>query len=124
MKSRVGLAIMGLRISAILYYLIIVGCVAGAFLLPSDSEEFSPLVLWLLAGFTLPFVIFIEVVIAHIKRRRFWSWVAGIALGGLYTPSLFLPLGVMILVGLLAEGAKNEFETNRTNFPDRDRDAP
>jgi Kef-type K+ transport system membrane component KefB len=109
MQKKIELAILGIRISTVIYYLIIVGCIVGWFLLQSDSEEFLPLVLWLLAGFTLAFVIFLEMVIVYLKRRRYWAWVAGIIIGGLFIPSLFLPFGVMILVGLLHEDSRKAF---------------
>ncbi len=86
-----------------------IACLAGVFFLPDDFEELSPLMLIIIAIFTLPFVIFLEIVIVHLKNNRFWAWVAGVAIGGLYTPSLFLPLGVFILIGLLSEGSRARF---------------
>ena len=62
-----------------------------------------------MAVFIIPFVVFLEFVIAHLKQGKFWAWVAGIAIGGLYTPSLFLPLGVFILAGLLSDGCRQSF---------------
>ena len=106
-------ALWSLRISTVLYYLIIIACLAAAFFLPPDPEFFSSAFLILLAIFTLPFVIFLELLIAHLKRRKFWAWVAGIVVGGLYAPSLFLPLGVFILIGLLSEKSREEFMTRK-----------
>lgn len=119
MKQKIGLAILGLRISAIIYYLIIVGCIVGGCWLFSDSNgEIYPVGCWCLAIFTLPFVIFVEIVILNLKRRRFWAWVAGIVIGGLYVLSLFLPLGVLILVGLLVEESRLAFGVGTTHAPE------
>jgi len=113
MESRVHWALWALRISTVLYYLIIVGFLAAAIFLPPDAGVFERAFLALVAVFTLPFVIFLEVVIAHLKKRKFWAWVAGIAVGGMYAPSLFLPLGVFILIGLLSEKSREEFMINK-----------
>ncbi len=108
MNDRTHWALWSLRISTIIYYLIFIACVVGAMLLP-DNDDFPPLLLIIMAVFTLPFVVFLEFVIAHLKQNRFWAWVAGVAVGGLYAPSLFLPLGVFILVGLLSDGSRARF---------------
>jgi hypothetical protein len=42
-------------------------------------------------------------------HRRFWAWVAGLVVFGIYTPSLFFPLGVLGLWGLLARRSRIEF---------------
>ncbi len=109
MKKRIDLAILGIRISSVIYSLMAVGCIAGWFMLPQDAETVISLGLVLLAVFISALVIFLEIVIVNLKRRRFWAWVAGIIIGGLYAPSLFLPLGVMILVGLLSEDSRMTF---------------
>lgn len=51
----------------------------------------------------------IEVVAHGIRRRKFWAWVAGLCIFGLYLPSLFLPLGALGLWGLLDAGSRAEF---------------
>jgi hypothetical protein len=109
MQKKIGLALLGIRISSVIYSLIAVGCVVGWFMLPSGSEMVLSWGLWLLAVFALAIVIFLEIVIVNLKRRRFWAWVAGIIVGGLYAPSLFLPFGVMILVGLLSADSRMAF---------------
>ncbi len=109
MKSRVSLAVLGLRISAIIYYLLMVGCLVLALVSSESPENKDSFFGWFLFIFLIPFVVFLEFVIHFLQKRRFWAWVAGLILGALYAPSLFLPLGVMILVGLLAEGSRNEF---------------
>jgi len=120
MKSKVNLAILGLRISTVLYYLMMAGCLIWAFVPARSPEDGHTFFAWFLFLFLLPFVVFLEVVIVHLKRRKFWAWVAGLIIGALYAPSLFLPFGIMILVGLLAEGSRSEFGMQRTiKEPDR-----
>jgi hypothetical protein len=51
----------------------------------------------------------IEVVAFGLRRRKFWAWVAGLCIFGLYLPSLFLPLGALGLWGLLAPGSRAAF---------------
>ena len=109
MKSKVSLAILGLRISTIIYYLIMAGCVIWAFISGEHSEEEDTLFSWFLFIALIPFVVFLEILIVFLRKRKFWAWIAGLIIGALYAPSLFLPLGIMILVGLLAEGSRNEF---------------
>ncbi len=109
MKNRVRLALLGLRISTVIYYFIMAGCLVWA-LLPSESTgKKDASFAWFLFIFLIPFIIFLEVLIASLRKRRFWAWVGGLIVGALYTPSLFLPLGVMILVGLLSGGSIQEF---------------
>ena len=111
MSSKLNLAILGLRISAILYYVIILACLISTIYL-SGAKLVLPI---FVALFTLPFVVFLELLMLHLRRRRYWAWIAGLVVGGLYVPSLFLPLGVMIFVGLLSDSTRKEFEqTNKT----------
>lgn len=111
-KCKLGLALLGLRISTILYYLMMLGCLVWASV-PSDDREFDhTLLAWVLFICLVPFVVFLEILIFHLKRRKYWAWVAGLVVAALYAPSLFLPLGVMIFVGLLSCGTREEFETH------------
>ena len=105
MNNKLSWALISLRISAILYYLMIVGFVMFAASL--DLAEAWPR--YFIAAFIVAFVVFLEFVIAHLKKGKFWAWVAGIAIGGLYTPSLFLPLGIFILIGLLSDESRRDF---------------
>jgi len=36
-----------------------------------------------------------------LRQHRFWAWIAGLCLCGVYIPSLFMPLGGLALWGLL-----------------------
>jgi len=106
-QHRLGMAIVCLHISAILYLLI--GLLAFPLLTALDeSGEATPTALFLLL--TCPaMVVGIEAVVYGLRRRKFWAWVVGIILFGLYVPSLFLPLGAFGLWGLLDEGSRAEF---------------
>lgn len=41
--------------------------------------------------------------------KKYWAWVAGIIVSGMYTFSLFFPLGIMGLVGLLKRETRQDF---------------
>jgi hypothetical protein len=51
----------------------------------------------------------IEIVAIGLNRRKFWAWIAGLCIFGMYVPSLFLPLGALGLWGLLDPGSRAEF---------------
>jgi hypothetical protein len=108
MKDRTALAIVCLHISAVAYVLF------GIFLLllprlVETSESYG-------SGFAVFFLLFclalaagIEILVIGLKRRRFWAWIIGIIVSGMYVPSLFLPLGTLGLWGLLAAGSRKSF---------------
>lgn len=107
MKHRIGMALVCLHISAFLY--VLVGLLLiPLFLFEDDSG------LGLVFGvfgllFCLALAIGIEVVAWGLRKRKFWAWVAGLCLFGMYVPSLFLPLGAFGLWGLLDKGSRIEF---------------
>ena len=120
MNSRVTMAIIAIRISTVIYYLLFIGFIIAGFLIPPEEKEFPRYMAWFISIFTLPFIIFLELLIIHLKRRRYWAWIGGLIVGAMYAPSLFLPLGIMILVGLLSEQSRLEFGIgNRTEQIDR-----
>ena len=51
----------------------------------------------------------IEIVALGLNRRKFWAWIAGLCIFGMYVPSLFLPLGALGLWALLDHGSRAEF---------------
>lgn len=110
MNSKLRLALLGLRISTILYYLIMLGCLVWAFMSPIGDESDHTILAWVLFFFLVPLMIFLEVLIIQLKKRRYWSWIAGLVVAALYAPSLFMPLGIMIFVGLLSKEVRDEFE--------------
>lgn len=117
MKSKLNLATLALRISTVLYLLLGLLFLILAFLIPANTEGWSPWIGYFMAGFSAVFIIFLEVLIVHLKKRKFWAWVAGLIVGALYAGSLFLPLGVMILIGLLSSESRAEFGVGNKNEP-------
>ena len=100
-EGRIRLAIIALRISEGLYVLIALCLPAVALSFP-DVQEQLPIWIGICTGLlTIGFAVLIEIVVRALNRRRFWAWVAGLCISGLYIPSLFLPLGIMGLIGLL-----------------------
>ncbi|MFA5324407.1 MAG: hypothetical protein WC373_17150 [Smithella sp.] len=111
MNSKVSLAILGIRISAIIY-LVILGIFASIFFLTGPAPKGAELIIIIvLTVFTLTFVIFLEILISQLRKRKYWAWIAGLIVGGLYIPSLFLPFGIMIFIGLLSKESQKEFES-------------
>ncbi len=51
----------------------------------------------------------VEFVIHGLRRRKFWAWVAGLCIFGLFLPTYFFPLGALGLWGLLDNGSRAEF---------------
>lgn len=109
MRHRIGLATACLHISAVLYLLIGVGFFVLFMAMPEGTMLLQvPLAVGMLV-FCLILVVGIEFVVAGLHRRRFWAWVAGLCIFGIYVPSAFLPLGALGLWGLLDAGSREEF---------------
>ena len=79
-KHRIGMAIVCLHISAVLYVLI--GVLFLVFLLYEEGTEAAVIGGTCLLSFCLVLVVGIEFVVARIKRRKFWAWVAGLCIFG------------------------------------------
>ena len=121
MPHKIIFATISLHISAFLYFLVGLGMMAlFALGLPLDDgpsarvNEPPPRAVGLCLGlflfvFCLALIVGIEVVAYGIQRRKFWAWIAGLCIFGMYVPSLFLPLGAFGLWGLLDEGSRAEF---------------
>lgn len=106
MGHKIRLAIVCLHISAGLYLLV------GPLLFLLLEGDDTKLRLAIGAGmfiFCLILVAGIELVVYGLLRRKFWAWVAGLCIFGLYLPSLFLPLGALGFWGLLDSGSRREF---------------
>jgi hypothetical protein len=108
-EGRIRLTILALRISEGLYVLI--GLCFPIFIISfPEAQEQYPIWIGICTGlFSVGFAVFVEIVVRALNRRKFWGWVAGLCLSGLYIPSLFLPLGVMGLVGLLDPASRAAF---------------
>lgn len=93
MPKRLGMTIVCLHISAVLY-------VAIGILMYMLLQE-QVLLAVLFAVFSIALAVGVEVVVSGLKNKRFWAWVAGIIICGTYVPSLFMILGALGLWGLL-----------------------
>ena len=111
MKSRVGVALVCLHISAVLYLLL--GLSLPLLLTLDDGGNLDAFAATGISVFLFFFcaliAVGVEVVAYGIHKRKFWGWVAGLIVFGIYAPSLFLPLGAFGLWGLLATGSRAEF---------------
>jgi chromate transport protein ChrA len=108
MKNRVGMALVCLHVSAAIY--LVVGLLLFGLSYVPDLREELPAAFGVVGLiFCLILVAGIEVVASGLRRRRFWAWVSGLCIFGLYVPSLFLPLGALGLWGLLSPGSRAAF---------------
>lgn len=105
-QHRIGLAVACLHISAVLYLAVGVGMFFLFSAVDDPNGMNTPIAVFMLA-FCLGLIVGIEVV--GLRRRKFWAWVAGLCVFGMYATSLFLPLGALGLWGLLDEGSRAEF---------------
>lgn len=95
-----------LRIASVLYFLFAAGFVIGSTLMPKGQASVDELFVMtltttIIAVTSLCIIAFNEVVLHYLRKGAFWSWVAGVIVFGLYIPSIFLPLGVIGLTGLM-----------------------
>ena len=108
-RRRIGMAIWCLHISAGLYLLVGLGCFVAA----TQVQELGlPFAVFMFL-FCMVLIVGIEVVVYGLHRRRYWAWVAGLCLFGVYLPSLLMPLGALGLWGLLDDGSQAEFGIRR-----------
>ncbi len=110
--KRLALAMVSLHVSTALYVVLGAGMVVlFAFVFPAaEPDAVLPIAyVAVLGGGCLLMAAGTQMVAWGLRRRRFWGWVAGIILFGLYVPSLFLPLGVLGLWGLLDPASRRLF---------------
>ena len=106
-QHKLGRATACLHISAAVY--IIAGLALFALLMFDDKSGLGfPFAVGVLL-LCLALACGIEFVVYGLRRRKFWAWVAGLCIFGFYVPTLFLPLGVIGLWGLLDSGSRAEF---------------
>ena len=103
-----------LRISSVLYVLLALGSVFACSVASFEGEtEVDAIILRvtlaLLGVFSLVVGVFVEVVIRALKRRKYWSWIAGICLSALYISSIFMILGIIMLINLLKDKSRTFF---------------
>lgn len=108
MAHRIGMSIVCLHISAVLYGIVGVGMMT-LIVLTNQEDAARTLVGVVLLVFCLLLSVGVEAVVYGLKRRRFWAWVAALCIFGVFVPSVFLPLGALGLWGLLDRDSRQEF---------------
>lgn len=100
-----------IHISAVLYFLIgLAGLVIVFFPFVNDNNVnlvFLRITWGFMSLLCFGIIIFLEIVIKNIKKGKFWAWVAAICIAGLYIPSLFFLLGIIMLIGLMKQEVKD-----------------
>jgi hypothetical protein len=110
-----------LRISSVLYFLIAIVCVLPFFTITlGDESSADAMILRITWGsmcvLSLVFGIFIEFIIKALKCGQYWGWIAGLCLAGLYIPSGFMVLGIIMLINLLKEESKEYCKKKESNM--------
>lgn len=104
------IATIPIHISAVIYALLGIGSLVLLFFpIPAEDDiELMIIRITLIVMFVVcaALVVFLEIVVQSLKAGRYWAWIAGICVAGLYIPSIFIPLGIPILLGLLKEDVK------------------
>jgi hypothetical protein len=108
MKHRIGMAIVCLHISALLY--VVIGGSTLLFGMAAPPGATWEVRLWIgMFAVCLVLAVGIEYVVVGLKQRKYWAWIAGMCIFAIYIPSAFLPLGAFGLWALLDSGSQNEF---------------
>ncbi|HEV7278669.1 MAG TPA: hypothetical protein VGN57_00535 [Pirellulaceae bacterium] len=113
-KSWVWLALVAGHLGAAAYFTIALLMIIFIGLAVADarSEEdaaAAAIVLGILAAMCGGLGLVAEIVTIGMHLRHKWAWFAGLAMFGLYLPSLFLPIGALGMCGLLMTGSRREF---------------
>jgi len=101
MNPKLNKTIIVLHISAVIYFLL------GIALL-TVLKYYIPFGAFI-ALISIGMGVFVEVIIKGLKDNKFWAWVAGLIICGLYVPSLFIILGIIGLIGLLDKEVRKGF---------------
>ncbi len=106
-----------LHISAVVYFLLGLGALSMfplSIFLDMAMGIGELVIIMGIGGFSVLLGVGVELVILHLKRGKNWAWVTAICLTGIYIPSLFLPLGIVALIGLLDPQSKAHCAERRT----------
>jgi xanthine/uracil/vitamin C permease (AzgA family) len=106
-QDKIWLALGCLHFSAVLYFLLGLGLMALLLLANEEEGGIAAGICVLSACFGIG--LGVEVVAYGVRCRKFWGWVTGLCVFGVYLPSLFFPLGALGLWGLLDEGSREAF---------------
>jgi hypothetical protein len=110
MPRKLSYVTIPLHISAFIYILLALGFAGLLLFCPYDKMGEDKLVvqisgfLTIVIGFAM--AVFAEIVVGGLKNGKYWAWIAGICLAGLYIPSGFFLLGIFMLLGLIDEETK------------------
>ncbi len=108
-KLRIKTSIVCLRIASVIYFIIAAFSLISLGLI---SEISDVAIITASAIFTFGFGIglFLEIIIRDLKHQRYWAWVAGIIVFGMFIPSLFFILGILGLINLLKPEVSKAFK--------------
>jgi ABC-type molybdate transport system permease subunit len=109
MTHKIKFATVVLRISTAIYVLLGLFLFALSFSAGTQNKSSVVIMDIALGLFVLGLAVGVEFVRRGIINRKFWAWVAGLCIFGVYTPSIFFPLGLLGFWGLLAKGSRAEF---------------
>ena len=104
------------RISSVLYFILGAAFFIMALVGFSNGSEDSLLAgsfLFIMALFCIALGVFVEIVIYHFKKKKYWAWIAALIIAGLYIPSIFIVLGIIPLIAILDKETKDEFDKAR-----------
>ena len=110
--DRTRLASVSLHLSAVLFAVSAAVLAAAPFARdPATSTEYMlpSGALWLLAGLCIVLAIVARRLMHALRQRKRWAWIAAAVLFVLFLPTVFLPLGLVGLFGLMSKGTRAQF---------------
>ncbi len=111
-NSKIRFTIAILNISVVLYTVLgfIYAILRYFGLSASVNSSSTDYIIWIsIILFFLAFITVIMFVIGGLRKNKVWAWVAALVFSILYTFSLFLPLGLVGLYGLLHKDTRRSF---------------
>jgi hypothetical protein len=115
--SKTWLARLCLQICAPLSFFLGVSAVAFCFFSTARPDDALLLVGVGILGGGVALAVVCLWLASGLGRRRFWAWVLSLMLFLLFLPTLYFPLGLLGLWGLLDRGTKDEFGFKRKAPP-------
>lgn len=115
LTKKLSLVTIPLRLSTIAYGFVAAGAFIfliatlgmGAPMYADAAEAFIMTFTWaFVLIFSIGLMVLIEQSSKAIMEGKFWGWVTAIILSALYLPSIFVLLGIPLLIGLLSEPVK------------------
>jgi len=108
-KAKVRITIVSLYISLIVYVLVAVVTIIES-LLASEFEGFVRVVLAIMGIVSIFIVWGLTVVVKELKQQKTWAWGVALAISIFYLSSIFIPLGILGLIGLLNKDTRRVFQ--------------